>query len=341
MPTKSYKCPSCGAGIHFKPSLSKFKCDYCLSEYTEQEIEEFNQKDLGDELGMEFVSYQCNSCGANVVTDDTTTATFCYYCHNPVIISHRLKGEFRPNKLIPFSIDRDRAKEKFLDWARKKRFVPNDFYSDSQLEKITGIYLPYWWADCEVDIDYVGEGIKIRVWRSGDREYTETKKYEIIRKGIVNINNMGELAFTKIDKSLLDGISPYNEQEAKSFSMPYLSGFFAEQYDMEKEDVAPRIEARVKGYIKTIIDQSILGFNTVYEKRNKSKMTFKEWSYTLLPAWILTYIYKGKTYVYAVNGQTGKSFGELPFCKEKALKVSAIIFAATFAILLLGGWLIW
>ena len=124
---------------------------------------------------MEFVSYQCNSCGATVVTDDTTTATFCYYCHNPVIISHRLKGEFKPNKLIPFSIDKDSAKEKFLNWARKKKFVPNDFYSHSQLEKMTGIYLPYWWADCEVDIDYVGEGINIRVWRAGDREYTETK----------------------------------------------------------------------------------------------------------------------------------------------------------------------
>ena len=30
-----YKCPSCGAGIEYKPDLGKFKCDYCLSEYTE------------------------------------------------------------------------------------------------------------------------------------------------------------------------------------------------------------------------------------------------------------------------------------------------------------------
>ena len=341
MPTKSYKCPSCGAGILFKPSINKFKCDFCLSEYTEKEIDEFNRQDHKHEGEVELVSYQCNSCGANVVTDDTTTATFCYYCHNPVIISHRLKGEFKPNKLIPFTIDKDSAMNKFLAWARKKKFVPNDFYRESQLEKMSGIYLPYWWADCEVDIDYIGEGVNVRVWRSGDREYTETKKYEIIRKGKVDLNNIGELAFTKIDQALLDGIAPYNEGEAKEFSMPYLSGFFAEQCDIEKDKVAPKVEDRVKRYSKYIIDESIMGFNRVHEKRNNSKISYKGWSYTLLPAWILTYIYKGKTYVYAVNGQTGKSFGELPFCKEKALKVSAIIFAASFATLLLGGWLIW
>ena len=30
--------------------------------------------------------YICPSCGAEVVTDATTAATFCYYCHNPVVL---------------------------------------------------------------------------------------------------------------------------------------------------------------------------------------------------------------------------------------------------------------
>ena len=199
---------------------------------------------------------------------------------------------------------------------------------------MSGIYLPYWWADCEVDIDYVGEGINIRVWRAGDREYTETKKYELIRKGKVDINNVGELAFTKIDEGLLDGIAPYNEREAKDFSMPYLSGFFAEQYDIKREEVAPKVEDRVKRYSKYIIDESISGFTRVHEKRNNSKVTYKAGVYPLACMDLNLHL-QGQTYVYAVNGQTGKSF-ELPFCKEKALKVSGIIFAATFGILLLG-----
>lgn len=237
MATTSYKCLNCGAGLHFNPELQKFKCEYCLSEFTEAELAlEAEDKQNAEEVPKQNLnSYTCNSCGATVVTDETTTATFCYYCHNPVIISNRLEGEFLPNKLIPFSIDKKRAQDIFLSWAGNKKFVPRDFTSSSQLEKITGIYLPYWWVDSQAQVNYIGIGRNIKVWRSGDREYTETKKYQIVRQGLMDINNVGELAFNKIDKNLLDGIGPYNENETIPFSMPYLSGFFAEQYNIQKK----------------------------------------------------------------------------------------------------------
>ena len=350
MATKSYKCPSCGAGIHFKPALQKFHCDYCLSEYTKEEFEN-ESKEINIDSGLEeetetseeykLASYECNSCGAKVVTEDTTTSTFCYYCHNPVIISSRLVGDFKPSKLIPFTVDKETAKKKFLDWAGNKKFVPKDFTSNSQLEKITGIYLPYWWADCQADIDYLGEANKLRVWRAGGIEYTETKKYEIIRKGQIDINNVGELAFTKIDEILLGGIAPYNENEAIDFSMPYLSGFFAEQYDIDKEKIKPKIEDQVNRYSGYLRSESVSGFNFIKDLRDDTKIICKEWNYTLLPTWILTYLYEGKTYVYAVNGQTGKSFGELPLSNSRLFKASAIIFLITFIALLLGGSFIW
>ena len=350
MATKSYKCPSCGAGIHFKPALQKFHCDYCLSEYTEEEFEKASKDEEEDpkihertnhDEEYKLASYECYSCGAKVVTDDTTTATFCYYCHNPVIISSRLLGDFKPSKLIPFTVDKEAAKKKFLYWAGNKKFIPRDFTSSSQLEKITGMYLPYWWADCQADIDYLGEARKIRVWRAGGREYTETKKYEIVRKGQIDINNVGELAFTKIDETLLGGIAPYHENEAIEFSMPYLSGFFAEQYDIDQEKVKPKIEEQVNRYSGYLRNESVSGFNFVNDLRDNTKIICKEWNYTLLPTWILTYLYEGKTYVYAVNGQTGKSFGELPLSNKRLFNTSAIIFSLTFIALLLGGIFIW
>lgn len=343
MATKSYKCPSCGAGIHFKPALKKFHCDYCLSEYLEEELENKQEEQIKgtEQTQKNLNSYHCNSCGAKVVTDETTTSTFCYYCHNPVIISSRLEGEFEPKKLIPFSIDKKTAQENFVDWAKNKRFVPEDFTSNSQLEKITGIYLPYWWVDCKADVDYVGEGRNIRIWRTAGYEYTETKKYQIVRQGQIDINNVEEVAFSKIAKNLLNGIAPYNISEIIPFSMPYLSGFFAEQYDISKDKVTPKIEEQVNRYSKHLIDETISGFNHVSNLKNDVNVSIKEWNYTLLPAWILTYIYNGKTYVYAVNGQTGKSFGELPLSKQRVATTSGIIFGITSAALLLGGMLIW
>lgn len=368
MAVQSYKCPSCGAGISFKPDLQKFRCDYCLSEYTEREINELtktiqdkpekatdkatdkgNLKEEGKEQvareesppANHLASYDCNSCGAQVVTDDTTTATFCYFCHNPVIISDRLSGSFKPNKMIPFTIDKEKAQETFLKWVGRNKYVPKEFYSNSQLEKITGIYLPYWWADCKIEVDYEGQGSSVKTWESGDEEYTETKKYQIVRKGSININNVEELAFTKIEKNLLDGIAPYDETKAVEFSMPYLSGFFAEQYDIPKEEITPKIEDQVYHYARTLIRETLSDYTSVADKSNKTEILSKTMNYTLLPAWVLTYQYQGKTYVFAVNGQTGKSFGELPMSTKKVFGLSAAIFAVASLALLLGGILIW
>lgn len=350
MAIKSYKCPSCGAGLDFKPALQKFRCDYCLSEYTEEEISDLYkdvevekvEQALESKVDLDHLaSYNCNNCGAVVVTDDTTAATFCYFCHNPVIISDRLSGSFLPNKMIPFTIDKEVAQKTFLAWAKKSKFVPEEFYSDSQLEKITGIYLPYWWADCKVAVDYQGELDKVRIWQKGDIEYTETQKYQVIRKGSIELNNVEELAFTKIDKKLLDGIAPYDEKKARPFSMPYLSGFFAEQYDIDKEVVLPKIEDQIKRYSTSLVNDTISDHNSVRENKNSFDILTNEISYTLLPAWILTYQFGDKNYVFAINGQTGKSFGELPIDYKKVYVATGGVFLVTMLIFLLGGMFIW
>ena len=189
-----------------------------------------------------------------------------------------------PNKIIPFKIDKDQAKEIFLKWVGRKRFIPDDFTSSSQLEKITGIYLPSWWVDYVADVDYLGEGRNIRVWRAGDLEYTETKKYEIVRRGKIDMNNVSELAFTKINKDLLNGIGPYDESEAIPFSKPYLSGFFAEQYDLGKEKIEPSIKNQVNQYYNNLIRDSIQGYNSTRTIKNQIDIEAKSWNYTLLPA---------------------------------------------------------
>jgi len=96
MATATYKCPNCGGGLKFEPAIQKLKCEFCLSEFTSAEVEkttEAMESKAAGETKQEDVhlkGYTCDSCGAEVVTEETTSATFCYYCHNPVILSDRL-----------------------------------------------------------------------------------------------------------------------------------------------------------------------------------------------------------------------------------------------------------
>ena len=108
----TYKCPNCGGDLTFDPASGKYKCEYCLSSFTQEEAEKANpnaaealngeddaagaqeasdaqkesstEETKGETEQGEAVVYTCPNCGAEIVTDATTAATYCFYCHNPV-----------------------------------------------------------------------------------------------------------------------------------------------------------------------------------------------------------------------------------------------------------------
>ena len=137
MAVVTYKCPNCDGGLIFDPESQKFHCEYCMSSFSEEELKnddsgiekEEQQETEQNEQESRMALYTCPSCGAEVVADETTAATFCYYCHNPVVLSGRLSGEFKPDKVIPFAIDKKAATERFLEWVGKKKFIPKAFFS--------------------------------------------------------------------------------------------------------------------------------------------------------------------------------------------------------------------
>ena len=58
----------------------------------------------------------------------------------------------------------------------------------------------------------------------------------------------------------------------------------------------------------------------------------------MFPVWVLTYFSNGKTYYYALNGQTGKAVGELPISKLKISIFAILVLAAVFLIVYgIGG----
>ena len=166
MNTVQYKCPNCGGELKFDPGKQQFGCEYCRSLFSEAEIKQVCKENEETDLSrspeelqqeQEFAEhsnlYECGSCGAQVVADDNTAAAFCYYCHNPVILKGRLSGEYKPGKVLPFKITKEEALHIFSGWCKKRWFLPRAFKEKQNLEKITGLYVPFWVADCNVHAD--------------------------------------------------------------------------------------------------------------------------------------------------------------------------------------------
>lgn len=363
MALMSYKCPNCGGGLVFDPDSQKFQCEYCLSEFTEEEMkrmeegaaspaeeeeavleEEGTAPQEGDssqapETGKAAV-YTCPSCGAQIVTDATTAASFCYYCHNPVVFSGRLSGDDMPDFVIPFAIDKKEATSRFLSWIGKKKFVPGDFFSRDQIEKLSGIYFPYLIYSCQVDGQAEAEAEEQRTWVSGRTRYTEHKKYQVERAGTLEVKNLTRNALKKSNKELVEGVLPFDMEKLLPFQMGYLSGFQAERRDMDGESFAGEAEQEVKKYTLDRLRSSMDTYSSVRIKDSSMEIRDPRWQYALLPVWVLTYGHRagGKTYYFAMNGQTGKIWGRLPVDKRKLAGLFFGVFFPVFAALMIGGW---
>ena len=247
-----------------------------------------------------------------------------------------------PNKVIPFAIDRKEAEKRFMEYVGRKKFVPKAFFNKKQIDKLSGVYFPFWIYDTRMNGNLSAEATRVRVWRSGDEEYTETKFYEVERGGDVSLSNLELNALQKASKELVEGVLPYQFDKMKDFSMGYLSGFQAEKRDIEKEGVAEEARRETKDYATRLLRESVSGYDGVKVHNCGFSNGSENWNYVLLPIWTITYrANNGKMYYYSMNGQTGKVCGELPVDYKKLTLVSGIISAAVLVLGLLGGLLIW
>ena len=363
----NYKCPNCAAPLKFNPDKQVFSCEYCMSEFTEQNIQQIyaereskvNKQEQAEQQAQqaknaqknknaqnsaeqkqeeEAVVYNCPSCGAVVMTTASTAATTCFYCQNPVVLGGRLSGNFKPDRVIPFALSKEKATEKFLGMCKKKKFLPKDFASEKQIEKMSGVYFPYWYIDEQKQANMTAKGNKIRTWRVGNKRYTETSVYQLERSGDLIIKNVFERALKSQDRDMLQCVHPFDLTQAKPFAMSYLSGFQAEKRDIERAEINDAVQQQMHEYGKQLLKDTMSGYSGVVVQHYDDTTELESWNYTLLPVWIVTYKYKDKIFPFAINGQTGKTFGMLPTSKGKLAILAAIITLAVFILGTIGGY---
>ena len=351
----TYKCKNCGGDLTFNPTTNKFSCQYCLSSFEKDELEEKEPEITKEELEKEnqvisdeereqaygdAVIFSCPSCGGEIITDNTTAATECYYCHNPVVLTGRLEGKFLPKRLIPFKFTKETAIEKFLEWTKKKHFLPKDFFSKDQIEKLTGVYFPYWIIDCDTKSDLAADAKVVRSYTVGDTRYTETKIYRLEREGDIHLEDIIKTGLKKANKRLVESVQPFDEQQLEPFSMAYLSGFQAEKRDIERAELESEVNADIQKFSEMLLLETTKSFSDVTKTSFNARIEDISWEYGLLPVWTMTYKYKGELYYYAMNGQSGKTCGKLPVDMKKLITVAGAVSVGLLAILSLGGYLI-
>ncbi len=139
----------------------------------------------------------------------------------------------------------------------------------------------------------------------------------------------------------MEAIEPFDYNDLKDFSMSYLSGFYADKYDVDRAGVFPRIRERADKVSREVIHNSIgKGYSSISVKNETYNVLKTDWQYMMLPVWFMSYKYKDKVYEFAMNGQTGKLAGTPPLSKPKLAGFTSVIGAVAALIFFIGGLLI-
>lgn len=361
----TYQCPACTGPLHFVGESGKLECDYCGSSYEVAEIEKlFSEKEAASvaaqtkaeqaqekeaaaaaETGLAWdaqetegmKTYNCSSCGAEMICDATTAATSCPYCGNPAIVPGQFTGGLRPELLIPFKLDKQAAIDALKKYYRGKKFLPKTFRDQNHIEEIQGVYVPFWLCDCQVEGEVSYDATKSRRWKEGDYEITETDHYQVDRSGRIGFERIPVDASTKMPDTHMDAIEPYDYSELKAFSTAYLPGFLADKYDVSQQESVPRIKMRAKNSAVAEMRKTVQGYDAVRAKRENFQFSHAEPKYVLMPVWMLNTKWNGQNFLFAMNGQTGKLIGDLPVDKGKYLAWFGGI-ALPLMALILGFW---
>ena len=328
-----YRCPACGSALTFSSKSQQLACGSCGNTFPLETVEQASQIQVEntpdqqmhwqaaqkEELGMEesahLRSFHCQNCGSEILADDTTAATECIYCGSPSILPGVLSGVYRPSGVLPFKKSRQEAQEAFRKHCTKKKLLPKGFFDESRVEKITGVYVPFWLYQADAEADCTYKATRVSHHRQGNYEITNTAHFLVRRGGHIGFNDVPVDGSSKMDDAMMESIEPFDCQESVAFNTAYLSGYQAQRHDVDETACQPRANERIRESVRNAMRATVKGYTSVTADKTQIQLEHGQVRQVLLPVWMLNTRWRDKTYTFAMNAQTGRFVGDLPVDK--------------------------
>lgn len=345
MATVAYKCPNCASPLTYDGACGKMICAACDSQFDQETIEALNAPE--DTGVVDFVmpteeytasdadqmqAYHCKSCGAELITEGTTTATECPYCGSPTILPDRIDGGIRPEMVVPFVITKEQAQQAFEDYFKGKKLLPNIFKKDNQIAEMRKLFVPYWIFDCDAQGDVIYDAEKHHTRREGEYEVTTVERYVIRRAGSMHFENIPVDGSVKMDDKITESLEPYDLTKAVTFQPTVLSGAMADHADMDADACEKRAVERVESSMINTLRNTVHGYDSVTVRSKNISASGGKVTPVLLPVWLITTRKDDKVYTFAINGQTGELTCDVPTDKGKAFLWGVGAFAGVFGL---------
>ena len=252
----------------------------------------------------------------------------------------QFSGDLKPDFVLPFKLDKEKAKAALLKHMEGKPLLPKVFKSQNHIDEIKGVYVPVWLYDCDVDAQIRYKAKKVRTWSDQNFRYTENSFFTVAREGSLSFTNVPVDGSAKMDDTMMESLEPFDFGQAVPFQTAYLSGYLADKYDTDAESSIPRANERIRQSTLDEFRKTVKGYDSVDVEADTIQLHSGKAKYALYPVWLLNTSWNGNKYTFAMNGQSGKFVGDLPSDKGKAFGIFAAVSVVVTVVSYLIGMLL-
>jgi DNA-directed RNA polymerase subunit RPC12/RpoP len=346
-----FNCPRCGATTSFSVHEGGLTCPNCgyyeppkeskigkaadESEFTVKTMEHADQVRVE---GRREIT--CQNCGARTSIPATSLAVTCPFCgSNQVIMREATEDKFRPSFLVPFKVEAPECSTIASQWLGSSWMTPSSLKKVVSLPKFNGIYLPFWTFDAVTNASWkaeVGHEHTERHFEGGKwkERIVTVWRWESGHVRLVN-DDLIVAGTNRLSGLLLGRIRDFDLKDLAAFEPKFLAGLHAQSYDVPLEQAWDDSRQQMRERTK----KACLNQTSTNEVRNFS-MTVdfadETWRYILLPIYLITYLYAGKSYTVMVNGQTRSIAGQRPVDWNRVWLVIAALLAPGLLVGLVG-----
>lgn len=329
---QTYPCTTCGAQLEFSPGSNVLTCPYCGTDVhikldgrrvVDRDWHALASKPRRPRDQVPANLFVCTQCSAH--TESDAWSDVCQFCAAPVVADSFDDDLIAPEGVLPFQVDRSKAKEELRSWVRSRWFAPNKFKHVAEAESLKSTYLPHWTWDADTVSKYSGQrGEHYYVQDKDGNRQRRTRWYPARGTVSRSFDDLVVPATTHVSNRYLDQLSgDWPTGEALVYQPEFLSGHHAQRYDVEPEVGLGQAKLKMDKVIRRDVDRDIGGDEQRIHSISTAYSNIK-YKLLLLPVWLVVYLFGGKSWQVLVSGQTGRVTGERPWSPWKIAIAVAI-----------------
>ena len=329
-----FSCPACGASAQWDAGKRALVCPACGTVSPMEVSPEgviIKEHDLVTALRdlpseargwqSERRTVKCQNCQAISVFAPSRVAQKCDFCGSPTLLPYDdIKPPIRPESVLPFTVSTTQVRDALRNWYSSRWFAPNLLKKSALTDTVKGIYLPYWTFDAQTQADWTAESgtyyydtesYQDANGRSQTRQVQRTRWQSAAGRVDNFFDDELEPATRGVHAALLRRVEPFPTKNLAAYNAAYLSGWTVEQYQIDLITAAKQVRTSMDDKLRQLCGQAVPGdtHRNLHVQAHYSGQTFK---HILVPVWLITYDYHGKSYQVLANGATGQLAGEHP-----------------------------